>query len=312
SWECQPPSAQEPNHGECNAVAGRRLPASGTDAAGAARLPGLRHAARGAAPHPHPDGGASRCRPADLPGLARGPIPVPAGGLSPEVLHPAAGRSGPLCAHRPPPAAECDRRVPAGAGAAARGGGRVPDAVAHPHRQVERAALAPGQRAQLLKHYGQSLPEADRKELNRLRFYLLACPEKQQRLGPRAQAALARAWELVADSVVAEAIQLRNDLRAVLNTSTTREEARAQFEQLRQSWPARFQPWTWRPGTPLEPPRAPETEGTSGLREYLEAIMAFFIRHFELMITYLGQPGVPRTNNHAERANRRYRALARP
>jgi Transposase len=166
--------------------------------------------------------------------------------------------------------------------------------------------------AHLLKLYGQTLPEADRKELQRLRFYLLASPEKQQRLGSRAQAALARAWELVADSVVAEALQLRNDLRAVLNTSTTRGEARAQFEQLRQSGPARFRPWTWRPGTPLEPPQAPATEGTSGLREYLEAIMAFFVRHFERMITYLGQPGVPRTNNHAERENRRYRALARP
>src|SRR5436189_154925 len=83
----------------------------------------------------------------------------------------------------------------------------------------------------------------------------------------RALAALTRAWELIADSIVAEAIQLRNDLRAVLNTSTTRAEARAQFDQLRQSWPARFQPWTWRPGTPLEPPRAPATEGPTGLRQ---------------------------------------------
>jgi len=168
------------------------------------------------------------------------------------------------------------------------------------------------QLARLLKQYGQTLPEADRKALHRLRFYLLASPEKQQRLGPRAQAALARAWALIADSVVAEALQLRNDLRAVLNMSTTRAEAREQFAQLRQSWPARFQPWTWRPGTPLEPPQAPETEGTTGLREYLEAIMAFFVRHFEMMITYLGQAGGPRTNNHAERENRRYRAVARP
>jgi hypothetical protein len=45
------------------------------------------------------------------------------------------------------------------------------------------------QLARLLKHYEQTLPEADRKELNRLRFLLLASPEKQQRLGPRAQAA---------------------------------------------------------------------------------------------------------------------------
>jgi hypothetical protein len=166
--------------------------------------------------------------------------------------------------------------------------------------------------ARLLKDYGATLPADQRKQLNRLRFVLLASPEKQQRLGPRARAALARAWELIADSIVAEAIHLRNDLRAVLNTRTTRTEAREQFDQLRQSWPARFQPWTWRPGTPLEPPAAPDTEGTDGLREYLEAIMAFFVRHFEAMITYLGQPGVPRTNNHAERDNRRWRAVACP
>ncbi len=37
-----------------------------------------------------------------------------------------------------------------------------------------------------------------------------------------------------------------------------------------------------------------------------------FIRaHFEAMITYLDHPGVPCTNNHAERANRRYRAVSR-
>ena len=95
-------------------------------------------------------------------------------------------------------------------------------------------------------------------------------------------------------------------------TSTTRADARAQFDQLRQSWPTRFQPWCWRPGTPLDPPQAPETAGPTALHQYLEAIMAFFVRHFEMMITYLGQPGVPRTNNHAERENRRYRAVARP
>jgi hypothetical protein len=168
------------------------------------------------------------------------------------------------------------------------------------------------QLARLLKDYGATLPADRRKELNRLRFVLLASPEKQQRLGPHAQAALARAWALIADSVVAEAIQLRNDLRAILNTSTTRAEAREQFDRLRQRWPARFRPWSWRPGTPLEPPRAPATEGPTGLRQYLAAIMAYFVRHFELMITYLDRPGVPRTNNHAERENRRYRAVARP
>jgi hypothetical protein len=39
--------------------------------------------------------------------------------------------------------------------------------------------------------------------------------------------------------------------------------------------------------------------------------MAFFVRHFERMIAYLDRPGVPRTSNHAERQNRRYRAVAR-
>jgi hypothetical protein len=166
--------------------------------------------------------------------------------------------------------------------------------------------------ARLLKDYGATLPTDQRKALNRLRFVLLASPEKQQRLGPRAQAALTRAWELIADSIVAEAIQLRNDWRAILNTSTTRADARVQFDQLRQSWPTRFQPWCWRPGTPLDPPQAPATAGPTALHQYLEAIMAFFVRHFEMMITYLDRPGVPRTNNHAERANRRYRAVARP
>src|SRR5215212_6386007 len=37
--------------------------------------------------------------------------------------------------------------------------------------------------AHLLKEYGQTLPPDTRKELHRLRFYLLACPEKQVRLG---------------------------------------------------------------------------------------------------------------------------------
>ena len=40
--------------------------------------------------------------------------------------------------------------------------------------------------------------------------------------------------------------------------------------------------------------------------------MAFFVQHFEQLITYLDQPGVPRTSNHAERANRHYRACTRP
>ncbi len=110
------------------------------------------------------------------------------------------------------------------------------------------------QLARVLKQYGQTLPATTRKELNRLRFLLLASPEKQARLGPRAHAALTRAWELIADSVVAEAIRLRNDLRPLLNTSTTRREAREQFDALRRTWPARFHPWAGRPGTPLPPP----------------------------------------------------------
>jgi hypothetical protein len=167
------------------------------------------------------------------------------------------------------------------------------------------------QLARLLRDYGQTLPAAPRKELNRLRFMLLASPDKQQRLGPRARAALARAWELIADSSVADAIRLRDDLRALVNTSTSRADARAQFEALRRTWPARFRPWDWRPGTLLPPPQAPDTDEPTGLAVYLERIMAFFVRHFELMITYLDEPGVPRTNNHAERANRGYRAAAR-
>ena len=78
------------------------------------------------------------------------------------------------------------------------------------------------------------------------------------------------------------------------------------------SWPERFRPWDWRPGEPLPEPVAGDAEGAEGLYRYLEEIMAFFVRHFEMMITYLAHPGCPRTNNHAERENRRYRALSRP
>jgi transposase len=174
-----------------------------------------------------------------------------------------------------------------------------------------------------LKRHGEALPAAERKELNRRRFRLLAGPEKQAKLSARQRAALARAWELIAGTVVEEALQPRNDLRAVLNTSASRAEARAQFDALRETWPARFRPWTWRPGQPLPEPVADDrAEGATGLRAtglratglraYLEQIMAFFVRHFERMILYLDRPGVPRTNNPAERSNRRYRAIARP
>ena len=53
--------------------------------------------------------------------------------------------------------------------------------------------------------------------------------------------------------------------------------------------------------------------GTRGLRVPRVRDGSYFPSLLEprKMITYLGQPGVPRTSNHAERANRRYRAVAR-
>jgi hypothetical protein len=48
----------------------------------------------------------------------------------------------------------------------------------------------------------------------------------------------------------------------------------------------------------------------TGLRAHLEEIVAFFVRHFERMITYLSHPEVRRTSNHVERENRRYRQVA--
>jgi hypothetical protein len=166
--------------------------------------------------------------------------------------------------------------------------------------------------SELLKRHGETLPDEQRKELNRLRFRLLACPERPATLDERGRAALARAWELIAGSLVEEALHLRDDLRAVLNRSASRAEARERFDALRAAWPERFRPWAWKPGDPLPEPAADEAaEGTAGLGAYLEQIMAFFVRHFERMITYLDRPGVPRTSNHAERQNRRYRAVAR-
>jgi hypothetical protein len=164
-----------------------------------------------------------------------------------------------------------------------------------------------------LKRYGETLSDDQRKELNRLRFLLLACPERQAKLDERGRAALARAWALIAGSLVTDALHLRDDLRAVLNQSASRAEARARFDALRATWPARFRPWAWKPGDPLPAPTVDAAaDGTTSLATYLEQIMAFFIRHFEQLITYLDHPGVPRTNNHAERENRRYRAASRP
>jgi len=163
--------------------------------------------------------------------------------------------------------------------------------------------------ARLLREYGESLPQEQRRELNRLRFHLLAAPERQAHLNERQQRAFARAWALIRGSVVEEAIALRNHLRTVLDTSADGWEARRQFDQLRQTWPERFRPWTFRLGEPL--PDAPTSVPATGLRAFLEEIMAFFVRHFQQMITYLDHPGVPRTSNHAERENRRYRQIAR-
>jgi hypothetical protein len=50
------------------------------------------------------------------------------------------------------------------------------------------------------------LPDDQRGELNRLRFLLLACPERQARLSDHQRAASARAWELLAGTVVDEAL----------------------------------------------------------------------------------------------------------
>jgi hypothetical protein len=179
--------------------------------------------------------------------------------------------------------------------------------------------------AALLKAHGETLGEDDRTALHRLRFRLLACPETLERqrqagrIGARTEEALARAWTLLRGTVVEEALHLRNDLRAVLNQSTSRQEARARFDSLRQTWPEPFRPRRgrldgWRPGQPLppKPPEPPKPAPAEGLQRFLHELMAFFIRHFEAMITYLDHPGVPRTNNHAERANRHYRAASRP
>jgi transposase-like protein len=190
--------------------------------------------------------------------------------------------------------------------------------------------------AALLQQVGDTWPEPERKALRRLRFRLLACPETLEaqvragRLSRRDQAALAGLWAFLRGTVVEEALQLRDDLRAIVTQSTSRRQAHARFAALRRSWPARFQPQPsrldgWRPGTPLPPkpsatlppPTALLPDGdspppTGELTHFLDDIRTFFIQHFEWLITYLDHSGVPRTNNHAERANRRYRAASRP
>jgi Transposase/zinc-finger of transposase IS204/IS1001/IS1096/IS1165 len=182
--------------------------------------------------------------------------------------------------------------------------------------------------AELLKQVGDTWPERERKALRRLRCRFLAGPEtlaaqtRAGRLSRRDAAALAGLWAFLRGTVVEEALQLRDDLRAIVTTSTTRREARARFDALRHTWPEPFRPPRsrldgWRPGQPLPPkpapPAPPPPRATDdALEHFLEEIRTFFVAHFEAMITYLDHPGVPRTNNHAERANRRYRAASRP
>lgn len=162
----------------------------------------------------------------------------------------------------------------------------------------------------LIKEYGEGLSEEKRRRLSKLRFRLLASPDKRARFSDGEKAELAEAWSLIAGTIVEEAIRLRDELRAVLNESNNPQEARWGFDELRNTWPEEFRPWTWRPGEEIPEPKAEEEE-PGGLARYLHRIMAFFVRHFEMMITYLGRPGVPRTSNHAERANRLYRAISR-
>ena len=183
--------------------------------------------------------------------------------------------------------------------------------------------------AELLTRVGDTWPERERKALRRLRCRFLACPETLEaqvragRISPRDQAALAGLWAFLRGTVVEDALQLRDDLRAVLKQSTTRRQARERFATLRQSWPEPFRPRPsrldgWRPGQPLppKPPSPPASQPTPAtddeLGRFLDDIRAFFVQHFEALIAYLDHPGVPRTNNHAERANRRYRAVSRP
>ena len=188
------------------------------------------------------------------------------------------------------------------------------------------------QLAKLLKQVGDTWPEPERKALRRLRCRLLAGPEtldaqvRAGRISHRDQAALAGLWAFLRGTAVEEALQLRDDLRAIVTRSTTRREARARFAALRHTWPAHCQSPPsrldgWRPGTPLPPkptpampaarPAPPDTADPVDLTHFLDEIRAFFLAHFEAMITYLDHPGVPCTNNHAERANRRYRAVSR-
>jgi hypothetical protein len=134
----------------------------------------------------------------------------------------------------------------------------------------------------------------------------LACPDTLERhraagrLSAGTEQALARAWELLRGTLVEEAVRLRDDLRAVLNQSTSRAQARARFDRVRQTWPERFRPPRgrldgWRPGQPL-PPKEPKTLTAAQvpqptpappeeLQRFLDEIMAFFVRHFEQMIS---------------------------
>lgn len=77
----------------------------------------------------------------------------------------------------------------------------------------------------LIEEYGEGSSREKRKRLSKLRIRLLPSADKRAKFSEQARPELAEAWELVAGSVVGEAIRLRDELRAILDESKTRADA---------------------------------------------------------------------------------------
>jgi hypothetical protein len=137
-----------------------------------------------------------------------------------------------------------------------------------------------------ISNYTKKLDKQEAKRIRKLRWKLLS---GQERLSEKDVGLLRELMASHKDSVLEIGTALRDGLREVMNLNRGKHEAR----------------------------KALETLLANGGRELAQSdpalthIVQLFDNFFEQMITYLDDRLVPRTSNHAERNNRRWRAIER-
>ncbi len=137
-----------------------------------------------------------------------------------------------------------------------------------------------------ISNYTKALDKQEAKRIRKMRWKLLS---GRERLSEKDAKLLRELMASHQDSVLEIGTALRDGLREVMNLNLDKEHARRALtallghggRELAQSDPS------------------------------LTHIVELFDNFFEQMITYLDDPSVPRTSNHAERGNRKFRSIER-